>query len=188
MIFTHLVFFKFLGGAGVANVIVVFTPTEGARPRAATRNKLFWKLPDLGTLALRSDRLTGEDNEARLRAPVGLEADYELVMPEGLPAASRSIVVAADGSMSYGSQELRGTAVWDPPSIGNLAKATTTVTVTGAAVGDAASVGFTTVVPAGLTLSAQVTATDTVTVTLFNIDAGATNLASGTLTVVVNKA
>lgn len=167
--------------------VVTFTPTQGAAGVPSTRNKLFLRLPDLGTLSLRSDRLTGSDNEARLRAPSALEDNYELVMPTGLPAASRPIVVDSAGNMSYGSRELRGTATWDPPSIASGAKTTTTVTVTGAAVGDPAYAGFSTAIPAGITISAHVTATDTVTITLFNIDAGATDLASGTVTAVVLK-
>lgn len=64
---------------------------------------------------------------------------------------------------------------------------TTTVTVSGAALGDFAipSLDVTGGVPAGALLVASVTAANTVTVTLQNETGGALNLGSGTLRVLV---
>lgn len=76
---------------------------------------------------------------------------------------------------------LTGTATWDPGNLVQWATATTTVTVTGAAVGDVVALGFSTAVPAGLLLTGAVTAANTVTVTLFNVNVAASDLASGTL-------
>lgn len=71
---------------------------------------------------------------------------------------------------------------FNPPSILNGASSSTTVTSTGAGVGDAVSVAFSTAL-AGITLSAWVSSTDTVTISFRN-DTGATvDLASGTLRV-----
>lgn len=63
----------------------------------------------------------------------------------------------------------------------------TTVTVTGAVLGDfaAASIDVTGGFPAGFLVTAQVTATDTVTVTIFNKSGATVDLGSGTLRVCV---
>jgi hypothetical protein len=76
-----------------------------------------------------------------------------------------------------------GSKTWDPASTADAAMTSTTVTVTGARVGDIARAGFTTSIPAGGILAATVTADDTVTVTYFNKTGGVSDLASGTLTV-----
>ena len=78
-------------------------------------------------------------------------------------------------------KHISGTATWDPGSIADGAMTSTTVTVTGAAVGDTTAVGFSQAVPAGAILSGSVTATNTVTVTLFNKTGAPLDLASGTL-------
>lgn len=80
-------------------------------------------------------------------------------------------------------KHLTGTATWDPASIADSAFTSTTVTVTGAVVGDTVNVGFSNAVPAGALLVGAVTAANTVTVTLFNKTGGAVDLASGTLRV-----
>lgn len=79
------------------------------------------------------------------------------------------------------SSQVSGTATWDPPSIGDGAMTSTTVTVTGALLGDTAFAAFSLVVPAGALLTAQVTASNTVTVTLYNKSGGSLDLSSGTL-------
>lgn len=72
-----------------------------------------------------------------------------------------------------------GTATIDPASIAAGATATTTITATGAAVGD-----FVIVAPgvslAGLVMTSYVSAANTVTVVLYNPTAGAIDLASST--------
>ena len=75
-----------------------------------------------------------------------------------------------------------GTATWNPASIADGDNLTTTVAVTGAALGDTyvASLG---VDLAGLSLTAYVSATDVVTALLANNTGGAVDLASSTLTV-----
>lgn len=79
------------------------------------------------------------------------------------------------------TNHISGTTTWDPPSISNGTATSTTVTVPGAAVGDTVAVGFSQAVPGKALLVGAVTATNTVTVTLFNNTGGALNLASGTL-------
>jgi len=80
---------------------------------------------------------------------------------------------------------LAGSVTWDPPSAAAGTEVSTTVPVTGAVPGDVAQAGFTTTLPAGVALRAFVSAADTVTVVLRNYTAGAVDLASGTLKVVV---
>lgn len=83
---------------------------------------------------------------------------------------------------------LTGSKTHDFADVADGAKATTTVTVTGAALGDfvvAVSVG---VDQAGVLLTGYVSAANTVTVDLHNETGGAVNLASTTLRALVRKA
>lgn len=75
---------------------------------------------------------------------------------------------------------LTGSATYDPASIAVGGSVSTTVTVTGAAVGDHAVASFSNSLQ-GLSLTAYVSATDTVTCVFSNNTAGAVDLASGTL-------
>jgi len=77
---------------------------------------------------------------------------------------------------------LKGSKTFDPPSIAASGTTTTTVTVAGAAMGDAFVPSFS-VDLNGLVVTAYVSAADTVTVVFFNPTAGAIDKASGTLTV-----
>lgn len=82
---------------------------------------------------------------------------------------------------------LTATTTWNPASAATGTAQSTTITVTGAAVGDLAVAGLTTMPTGTWLLSAQVTAANTVTVTLRN-DSGATvDPASGTLRATVWK-
>jgi len=75
-------------------------------------------------------------------------------------------------------------ATWNPSSIANGAEATTDVTVPGATLGDFALVSSDIDV-ADLSLTAQVTATDTVTVQLLNLTGAAVDLGSINLKILV---
>jgi len=79
-----------------------------------------------------------------------------------------------------------GSATWNASSIANGAEEVKEVTVTGAELGDLAQASLSIDV-ADLTLTAQVTAADTVTAQLSNNTGGAIDLASGTLRVKVTK-
>jgi len=82
---------------------------------------------------------------------------------------------------------LTGTAAWTPGAIGADAGVTTTVTVTGAALGDPCEPGYNQVLAAGLILSAQVTAANTVTVQIRNVTAGSITPTAGTVRATVWK-
>lgn len=75
---------------------------------------------------------------------------------------------------------LTGSATYDPPSLADGAGTTTTVTVTGAAFGDFALASFSLDLQ-GITVSAYVSATNTVSVRFQNESGGTLDLASGTL-------
>lgn len=78
---------------------------------------------------------------------------------------------------------LTASATFDPASIATAVGETTTITVTGAALGDFAMASFSLDL-AGVTLSAYVSAANTVAVRFANVGAtNPTNLASGTLRV-----
>jgi hypothetical protein len=77
---------------------------------------------------------------------------------------------------------LIGTATYDPPSLTNGSGDTTTVTCTGAVIGMFASASFG-VALQGITVTAWVSATDTVSVRFQNQTGGTIDLASSTLTV-----
>lgn len=93
--------------------------------------------------------------------------------------------VQAGGKIRIGAgtaiaKHLSATAAYDPPSVAAGAQTTTTVTVTGAALGDTVAVGFSLDLQ-GMQLTGYVSAADTVTAVLRNGTAGAIDLASGTL-------
>lgn len=85
----------------------------------------------------------------------------------------------------YGAY-LEGSATYDPPSLADGAGATTTVTVTGAALGDFADVSFSLDLQ-GITVTAYVSAANTVTVRFQNESGGVLDLGSGTLRARVRK-
>ena len=74
----------------------------------------------------------------------------------------------------------------DPASLTTGARVAATVTISGVKVGDFAVASFDPM-NADISLSAQVTAADTVTVWFHNLGGGTVDLASGTLRVLVEK-
>lgn len=111
----------------------------------------------------------------------------QVVVPAGGDVSAISTVLR-EGLFNDGTLDgaLVGTAVYDPPSIAAGAQTTTTVTVNGAAIGDACTAGFTLDLQ-GMALTAYVSATNTVTCVFRNGTGGAIDLASGTLRVRVLK-
>lgn len=82
---------------------------------------------------------------------------------------------------------ITGSATYDPASLADGAGVTTTVTATGASLGDRATATFSLDLQ-GITLTAWVSAADTVSVRFQNESGGVLDLASGTLRVFVEKA
>jgi hypothetical protein len=90
-----------------------------------------------------------------------------------------------------GVYPLQATLTYDPASLANGASATTNVTVTGAAVGDVASVQFPALASAsgvnGLQVTGSVHAANTVKVAITNNSGGTVDLDSGLIVVKVHK-
>ena len=97
---THIFFFFWEGFSEVEQPLPPWPSTTVSSAVVATRNRRQLILPDIGTLKLRTDRLTGSA-ESRIRAPIGLSDSYDLVLPSGLPTASQSLHVNTTGEMSY---------------------------------------------------------------------------------------
>jgi len=107
--------------------------------------------------------------------------------------ANSPLVLNSDGTVVIGrgadsiTAIYKGTVTWNPSSVADGAVTSTTLTVTGASIGDQVSVGFEQAVPAGAFMVGSVTATNTVTVTLFNKTGAPLDLGSGTLRATVIK-
>jgi Pectate lyase superfamily protein len=80
---------------------------------------------------------------------------------------------------------MSGNATFDPPNLAPGASASSTITVKGAAVGDAAACGFSSVKSGNWQMSAYVSAPSTVTFVLTNHTGGAADLPPGTVKVQV---
>lgn len=125
---------------------------------------------------------TGSDKTGQLVYWLDSTSEWRYITPrEGfmVHVNDEDIYYKYTGS-AWVAQHLSGSATYDAPSIAAGGTTTTTVTVTGAALGDFALVSFSITV-AGLVVTAYVSAANTVSVVLYNPTAGAINLASATL-------
>ena len=124
---------------------------------------------------------------------------YEKVVQEDLNVGTSAAVTVTNpgGGTLTGTQvgihsiavgQISQTATWNPASIAAGSYEAKDVTVPGAAVGDFVLAKLSTIVTNAMMISGHVSAADTVKVILFNPTAGALNLASGTLGVLVFKA
>lgn len=90
---------------------------------------------------------------------------------------------AAYQALSTTISRLSGTAVYDPPSLVPGSDTSTTVTVTGAAIGDSVTFLSFSLALSGIQIKGEVTAANTVTVYFKNFTNTTVDLASGTLRV-----
>jgi hypothetical protein len=100
---------------------------------------------------------------------------------KGISLTDDGLAYGAAGSESvvFGAA-YNGSATWDPGNIADGDEEATTITVTGAALGDFVLVSFSLDI-ADLVLSGAVTAADTVTAVLANNTGAGVDLASGTV-------
>lgn len=112
------------------------------------------------------------------------------------PATSYNVMVREQGADSLVRQvpvsvitgQLKNSTTWDPASIGANSSTTTTLTVTGAALGDGVIVSKTSgSFSNGELYFAYVSATNTVTIQLQNVSGGTFDIASATFNVIVTK-
>lgn len=123
----------------------------------------------------------------------------DAVTAGAIPNEAAHIYIDADGAFGIQARDsggtlrtvvlpsLSGSAGYDPPSLADGVGATTTVTVTGAAVGDYAQAAFNLDLQ-GIMVTAWVSAADTVSVRFQNETGGTIDLNSGTLRAIVSKA
>ncbi len=99
--------------------------------------------------------------------------------------------LAVGGTLSVGggntiSKIITGSGTWDPPAIANGSQNTQTFTVTGAALQDLVIASYSNSLT-GVTMTAYVSAADTVTVVLHNHTGSSQDLGSGTFRFIVIK-
>jgi hypothetical protein len=121
---------------------------------------------------------------------------YEKIVSEDFQLGTGAVNVTAPGGGTLASTAVgvhtfavggvKVTGTWNPSSIASGATETTTLTVSGASLGDFTLASFS-VSLAGLQLTSYVSAANTVTVVLSNLTGAAVDLASGTLAVLVLK-
>ena len=90
------------------------------------------------------------------------------------------------GIHTFGIGQTKTSVTWDPGSVAAGAKVSTTVTVSGAALGDFVLASFSLDIQE-LTMTASVSAANTVEVVLANLTGASVDLSSGTLAVIVLK-
>ena len=121
---------------------------------------------------------------------------YEKIVQEDLNVGVGAVNVTAPGGGTLASTQIgihslavgqvKATATWDPASVAAGSKISTTVTVSGASLGDFVLASFSLDLQE-LTLTCYVSASNTVEVVLANLTGSAVDLASGTLAVLVLK-
>lgn len=185
----------FTAASGVLNQWTGGTGAGGAAPKALT---ILAEPASSGTdtagsiLTLGAGAGTGAGAPGnmlfRVAGTLGTGTTVQSVNVTALTLAGNTGAATFGSSVAIGSgtaitKYISGSKTFDFPSVASLGTTTTTVTVTGAAVGDLCTCGLTTLTTEGLMLNANVSAANTVTVVLFNPTAGAVDLASGTLRV-----
>lgn len=105
----------------------------------------------------------------------------------GTNASEATYYIIDNGETHLAGGVYTGSKTWDPPSVANGAYTTTTVTVDHLQLGDVATAGFSLALPAGVTISATPTASNTATVTISNASGAPVDLSSGILSVVGHK-
>jgi hypothetical protein len=119
------------------------------------------------------------DADAAFYIDAAGSGDVEIVFPEIVGTPPTGIKTGAQ-SVKFIYKPLVGSATYDPPSLADATGATTTVTVSGAALGDFSNVSFSLDLQ-GISVTSYVSGADTVSVRFQNESGGLLDLASGTL-------
>ena len=160
------------------------TLLEGGSYAASTRyNAYLWEDDGARKISLSATAPT-IDTVSGYPVRTGDVAKYWVGAVTTTAAASPNIRFS---HVDNGGEGLVGSAVYDPANLADGDGATTTVTVTGATLGDHAVASFSLDLQ-GITLTAWVSAADTVSVRFQNESGGAIDLASGVLRARVSRA
>jgi hypothetical protein len=154
--------------ADVGALVVEDSITNGITAKAPSQNAVY------DALATRDTTISGLVEDA-ITNGVTTKAPSENAVFDAL--ATRDATIATKISTAL---TLTGTATYDPPSLADGAGDTTTVTVTGAVLGDMALASFS-LTTSGITITAWVSASDTVSVRFQNESGGILDIGSGTL-------
>lgn len=155
-------------GVSAEPIVQVLDATGGDIAAIELKNLLFGETADLTAPSANKAKLYARDDGSG-------NTQLAVRFPTGNP-----IYLAAENRAS----NLVGTATYDPPNLADGAGATTTVTVTGAVLGDTVITSFSLDLQ-GITLTSYVSSSNTVSVRFQNESGGALDLASGTLKSVV---
>jgi len=147
----------------------------------------FYELLNRGTIdGLEPEAIAGSSLAISGSGTVG----GSLTVTGGVTAAVTGNVVSNSVAIGGGTaitKVLTATAALDFGSIAAAGSEDKTITVAGAAVGDAVAFSLPAAIDAGLVFNAFVTAADTVTIRATNVTGGAIDAASATFRVVVIK-
>ena len=121
---------------------------------------------------------------------------YEKLVQEDISVGVGAVNVTAPGGGTLASTQvgihtfavgqLKTTGTWDPASVASGSTVTTTLTVSGASLGDFTLASFSLSLQ-GMQLTSYVSSSNTVTAVLSNLTGSAVDLSSGTLSVIVLK-
>ena len=140
-----------------------------------------------GTFRMNIENWRSSNNIYTGSAIYEVNPSANMIVLNGYASLDRTAQFANHASIEqWNGGYLTGSATYDPASLADGAGATTTVTVTGAALGDFAMASFSLDLQ-GITLTAWVSATNTVSVRFKNETGGVIDLASGTLKAIVLK-
>ena len=194
---------RITNGYGTDTTLVNVTSDNAAFGMANTTAANLLNLPAAGFAIPMSERrinfwtgwgVRNSPQPAALRVGRSKVLHFDATPEAMVPAEPGSLALGNNGAMYLKRSgrgnigwtridPLNGAKTWDPAGVPAGAQTATTVTVWGARLGHFAQAAFTSPVPAGCVLHAQVTANDTVTVTLVNHTGGSVDLGSGTLNV-----
>lgn len=131
-------------------------------------------------ISIRNNQIT---NSAGFTYAIGLIFNAGEGVISGNDVYGYTYDVSLSGANTIKNQEVFGSATYDPPSLADGAGVTTTVAATGATLGMLASASFSLDLQ-GITVTAWVSAANTVSVRFQNESGGTVDLASGTLKVI----
>ena len=102
--------------------------------------------------------------------------------------AAYNLSIQSDKKIIVTPVNLKGSTTWDPSSVSSLSSTTTTLTITGAALGDNVTVSkLSGTYSNGEVYDAFVSATNTITIRLNNVSGGSFDITSDTFNVIVHK-